>query len=302
MTDVTTPLRNGSVLVGVDGSDDSLRAVAWAAEQAAFERRPLVIMHCEETAILRDTAWLDAPPGIDHEKLAATLDRAGRAVLAEATRAAEAAAPDVAVSTVLTTRDPRAALIEPSEDARLVVVGSRGRGPLRSALLGSVSSSVAKQARCPVVVCRPGRPPGIQGVGRVVVGADGTVASRPVLDFAFAQASLRGLPLTVMHCFYTAVPDLRGDDQEELRLLLAESVAGLRETYPDVEVDLELACGLVDLCLTDRSPEADLLVVGRVTPRGWARFVHTSCAIAVLERARTTVAVVPESPPGKEQS
>jgi nucleotide-binding universal stress UspA family protein len=79
-----------------------------------------------------------------------------------------------------------------------------------------------------------------------------------------------------------------------MRLLLAESVAGLRETYPDVEVDLHLTRGLVDQVLADTAPGADLLVVGRRHQNAISRFFHGSMATAVLERAAGTVAVVPE--------
>jgi nucleotide-binding universal stress UspA family protein len=231
------------------------------------------------------------------------LQELSRATLTRAAERAAAEAPGIEVTTALVDLDPRVALEQLSTEAHLVVVGSRGRGPVESALLGSVSASLARHAHCPVIVCRP--PTGaIQGEARVVVGADGSPASRPVLEFAFAQASLHGLPLTVMHCFWDVVMSAAGPgavlpvdqaDLSDLRLLLAESVAGLSAKYPDVRVSQELARGLVDDCLADRTPDAALLVVGRSEVHGWARFLHTSCALAVLERAHTTVAVVPES-------
>jgi nucleotide-binding universal stress UspA family protein len=76
---------------------------------------------------------------------------------------------------------------------------------------------------------------------------------------------------------------------------LAESVAGFAEKYPDVEVTQELSRGLVDDCLVDHAPDAGLVVVGRSPASVWSRFLHASCALAVLERAHTAVAVVPES-------
>ena len=128
-----------------------------------------------------------------------------------------------------------------------------------------------------------------------------------MIEFAFRQASLRGLPLMVMHCFFDVVlaardsaaldPALEPAEVDDLRLLLAESVAGMREKFPDVEVDLRLAQGLVDQCLVDNAPQAELLIVGHSDPRGWSRFLNASCALAVLERATTTVVVVPEHPP-----
>jgi len=299
-TSPSSPLRPGSIVVGVDGSEDSARAVAWGARQAALEHRPLVLLHSADQPILHDSAWLNAPPGIDHVQLAEQLDRAAHAVLAEAARVAAEAAPTVETTTRQASQDARAALIDASRTAHLLVLGSRGRGPLRTALLGSVSARVSRHAHCPVVVCRPRRQEA-GAEGRIVVGADGTPASLPVLDYAFAQASFRGAPLTVMHCFFGVDIDAGSTDLDDLRVLLSQSVAGLREKYPDVTVRTELAVGLVDQCLTDRTPDADLIVVGRVLPSGWSRFVHFSCALAVLERAHTTVAVVPELPSEKEQ-
>jgi nucleotide-binding universal stress UspA family protein len=154
------------------------------------------------------------------------------------------------------------------------------------------------------VVCRP--PAEAAATSRIVVGADGSAASRPVLEFAFAQAALHGAPLTVMHCFWDAMVATQGagvlgaaevesEGMTDLRRLLSESVAGLAEKFPDVVVTQELARGLVDECLVDRTPVAGLIVVGRGHASVWSRFLHASCALAVLERARTTVAVVPES-------
>jgi nucleotide-binding universal stress UspA family protein len=289
------------VVVGVDGSEDSERAVTWAAEQATLERRALALVHCVEQSTLRDIAWTDRQ-SMNHEEFAAALRGLSRARLDNATENVALTAPGIDVVTALVDFDPRLALEQLSSEARLLVLGSRGRGPLKSALLGSVSTNLARHSRCPVVVCRPpGHNPA--PTQRVVVGADGSPASTPVLEFAFEQASLHGLPLTVMHCFWdvAAVTDPGvvttgpGDSLSDLRLLLAESVAGLAEKYPDVRTTQELARGLVDECLAERTPDAALVVVGRAALRGWSRFFHTSCALAVLERAHTNVAVVPES-------
>lgn len=292
----------GSIVVGVDGSEDSERAVRWAAEQALLERRQLALAHSTDHAALRNIPWLDRQ-SMNHQELSSALRAQSRATLARACELVAAAAPDVEVTTALIDIDPRMALEQLSAEAHLLVVGSRGRGPVRSALLGSVSASLARHAHCPLVVCRPTEDL-LPLESRVVVGADGSPASLPVLEFAFAQASLHAMPLTVMHCFWDVVAATAGPgvvplaeqaDLSDLRLLLSESVVGLAEKYPDVQVSQELARGLVDDCLSDCTPDAVLLVVGRTTASGWTRFLHMSCALAVLERAATTVAVVPES-------
>jgi nucleotide-binding universal stress UspA family protein len=182
-------------------------------------------------------------------------------------------------------------------------MGSRGRGPLRTILLGSVSSAVVKQAACPVVVCRP--PSGNGDRAGVVVGADGTPESVPVIEFAFEQASWRQLPLTVLHAYYDAVTAVSGlrrtsesvlaePDVVDLRLVLSESVAGLRERFPDVDVSLRLEHGLADeVLVSDHS--WDLVVVGRHPVDTVTRVLIGSIANSVLERADTTVAVVPQT-------
>jgi nucleotide-binding universal stress UspA family protein len=294
----------GSIVVGVDGSVGSDRAIDWAAQQAEVEHRRLVLLHSADPVVLHDPGWLDTHAA-ENASLATALDHAAHVMLRRARTRVGSIAPDLDVTPLLTPPGARENLVEASRHAHLVVLGSHGRGAIGSTLLGSVSASVAKQALCPVVVCRP---PARTPVGghRVVVGADGTPASRPVLDFAFAQASLVGAPLTVMHCFWDVLvatrgagvvteSDPEGSGLDDLRLLLSESAAGYAQTYPDVEVTLELGRGMVDECLAGRALGADLLVVGHAPLSGASRFFHTSCAIAVLERAHTSVAVVPEA-------
>jgi nucleotide-binding universal stress UspA family protein len=292
----------GSIAVGVDGSDDADRAVAWGVHQARLEGRTLALVHAADQHVLREPGWYGSE--IDMVSLVMAAERSAQRLLDVAARHARDLA-GVDVTTVLVHDDARQVLRRASEHAHLLVVGSRGRGPLRS-VLGSVSMWTTRHSRCPVIVCRPARGPGagvqahvpLPAKRGVVVGADGSRSSRPVLEFAFAQASLRREPLTVMHCFWDArssIDDIdRAGDLEELRLLLAESVAGLGEQFPDVTVTPRLARGLVDQCLLDRSPDASLLVVGRPRTRGVDRFLHSSCATAVLERSRIAVAVVPE--------
>jgi nucleotide-binding universal stress UspA family protein len=225
-------------------------------------------------------------------------------VSAEAVRRVRAAAPDVAVTGLTAAGDPRGILVELSRDAHLVVVGSRGRGTVRSMLLGSVSAAVSRLAMSPVVVCRP-RAEDHVGAG-VVVGADGTPESLPVIEFGFDQASRRGLPLTVVHCVWDVVAAVAGmrnvrvedldlGEGDDAHLLLAESVAGFSEKYPDVPVTLRVTHGLVDDVLGGLAPDWDLVVVGRHPLDTVGRLVTGSIATAVVERARTTVAVVPTS-------
>jgi nucleotide-binding universal stress UspA family protein len=304
---VTTGIAPGSIVVGTDGSDHAERAVVWAARQAQAEGRTLDVVHAFGRVGVGELAWLGTP-GLDQSVLARALREAGETLVAEAREVAVLEVPGLEVRTHVLETDARDALVEASSAAHLIVLGSRGRGPLRTLVLGSVSHSVARLARCPVVVCRPQEPRarGTREPREVLVGAEGTPASLPVIELAFRQASLHRRPLVVMHSFVDPTLEARSgegsapaepSDVVELRMLLSESVAGLREKYPDVEVDLRLSEGLVDQCLLAEAPDAELVVVGRSDVTGWSRLLYSSCALAVLERARTTVVVVPEQRP-----
>lgn len=288
----------GCIVVGIDGSGHADTALTWAAAQAHLERRPLLIVH---SAHLRDRRMLDALIG-GHDELSRAVDATATDLVETGAHLATTLQPGLDVRTMVVEDDPREALIAASREARLVVVGVRGLSRWRTALLGSVSSAVALQARCPVVVTS--RPVDDAHRG-VLVGADGTASTLPVMEFAFGQASLHQWPLTVLHCFWDIAGEIaygrmvRPDESgvEDLRMLLSESVAGLSERFPDVQVDLTLARGLVDVVLAERLAPYDLVVVGRHHPSVTSRLLNTTVTQAVLEHARGTVAVVPEASP-----
>jgi nucleotide-binding universal stress UspA family protein len=143
---------SGVIVVGVDGSRESKRAVAWAVEEAAAHGDALLLVHAwEYPAILTMTYGGEELPVYgrdDVEKLSGEL-------LERAAAEAREQAPVLAVSTRLVEGHAGAALVEASRYARLLVVGSRGLGGFRGMLVGSVSSSCAHHARCPVVIVPP---------------------------------------------------------------------------------------------------------------------------------------------------
>lgn len=137
---------DGPVVVGVDDSEQSLAAIAWAAGEAGRRGVPLVAVHA-----WRAWPWLtdslvgwsvqDASLGVGLEQMVKDL-----------------CAPYLADGQELVTRveigHPAVKLVEASDEASLVVIGSRGRGGVLGLLLGSTSREVMRQARCPVVVVR----------------------------------------------------------------------------------------------------------------------------------------------------
>jgi nucleotide-binding universal stress UspA family protein len=296
-TSMTTP-RQGSIVVGIDGSEGSARALSWGVEQARLENRPLTLLHSGGESLLRATLRLDAD-GIDHEALYDRLRTADLALMKRSAAAVTAAHPRLEVEVILVGTDPRTALVDASHRAHLVVLGSRGHGRVARMLLGSVSRYVAAHAVCPVVVCRG--PLGSGRPRRVVVGADWTPSSVPVTEFAFRQASNYGVPLTVVHALWLVPvslaerPLVSVDDKEGLGAMLSESVAGLREKYPDVTVLFELRRGMADDCLVQATPEDALLVVGRPEHDLVTKVLEGTTALSVVERSSGVVAVVPEA-------
>ncbi len=288
-----TEVPRDSIVVGIDGSEHADRAVDWAARQASLEQRPLVLLHAQAPPLPWGMRELDGIAALD------TIDVADGGLLEGAAVRARAVAPGLTLHAVHGGVDPREALLAASERAALLVLGSRGRGPVGRLLLGSVSVAVSTHSHCPVVVVRPDR---TTGTGRVVVAVDGSNASLPVLEFAFRHAALHQAPLSVVHCYFDVVArsmierrvpaDEPGVD--DLRLLLAESVAGFGERYPDVRLSLELDRGLVDQLLVGESLEADLVVVGRRDRSGLDRLFSSSVSTTIVERAHCPVAVVPE--------
>ncbi|HTW17226.1 MAG TPA: universal stress protein [Nocardioides sp.] len=285
----------GTVVVGVDGSEGAARAVRWAATEADLTRRPLVLVHAWT---LQGGTWLDQA-GIDHREVAKAIKADAEQLVRTVRDEVLAVRPHLTVHELVVQADAREAFEELSRTASMVVVGSRGRGPVRSLLLGSVSVAVSRQSHCPVVVVRPGIE---QATGGILVGVDGTPASQPALELAFREASLRELPLTVVHCFWDAqvatlpahqVPDDAMAAYADLELMVAASMSGLREKYPDVQVERVLWRGLVDEALVAASGGRDLTVVGLRRTNGLRSLIRVPVAPAVVERADGAVAVVP---------
>jgi nucleotide-binding universal stress UspA family protein len=135
------------IVVGVDGSEGSEKALRWAARQAELTGAKLeAVTGWEYPAFY---GWAPAmPEDYDYE------DLAGRAQ-AKAIDEVFGSSRPATLETQVVARHPALALVEASEGAELLVVGSRGYGGFADALLGSVSTYCVHHAHCPVVVIRP---------------------------------------------------------------------------------------------------------------------------------------------------
>jgi nucleotide-binding universal stress UspA family protein len=148
--------RRPAVVCGVDGSAQSAAAVAVAARLAGRLGARLVLAHVIDT---RGVGGVRTLGGGDAVPPQLGLPTGERVLAAEALLAhmADVAGVEGAERRVVTGfAADRLADLADEEGAELIVVGSRGRGPLKAAFLGSVSSSLMGVARCPVIVVPPG--------------------------------------------------------------------------------------------------------------------------------------------------
>ncbi|WP_169946399.1 universal stress protein [Microbispora sp. H11081] len=278
------------IVVGVDGSQAGLAAAAWAAREAALRRVPLRIANAIP-------AWAcSSTQEGRYASVAAWMRDGAAAVLAAAAERAGREAPEVEADTAILAGDPRPALIEAAADADLLVLGNHGLGGFRGLLLGSVAYGVAGHAPCDVVVVREGpaapRP-------EIVVGFDGSAASEKVLDFAFAEAALRGSGLRVVHAYspldagggFAPIPDDFDDEKIEARMV-KEALSGRRALYPDVKVVEEVVQSHPVDALRHASADAELLVIGSHGKGGFSGLLLGSVCQAMLQHARCPMAVV----------
>ncbi|MFD4469627.1 universal stress protein [Rhodococcus sp. NPDC058505] len=282
------------IVVGVDGSDTADAALQWAARTAAAHTAPLHLVAALPTPVVYGGALVASQQFYDD------LDaEANRTLTAAAARAREIA-PGVEVGTALHHGPPIPALLDRSESARMLVVGSRGLGAVRGALVGSVSTALATHSRCPVVVIPTADP---TPTGPVVVGVDGSPNSAPAIGAAFLEASLRTVPLVAVHAWSdvdfdtlpSAVEDLPWEGLiENEEATLAECLAGWRERFPDVEVQrIVVRDRAVDQLLT-QSRSAQLVVVGSHGRGGFRGMLLGSTSRALLHRVERPVMIVRE--------
>ncbi|MFF7644908.1 universal stress protein [Streptomyces canus] len=279
------------VVVGVDGSEPSLRAVDWASDEAVLRGVPL--------RIVNGCLW----ERYEGAALAHDLGGPSRALPQEvvqgAVRRAGVRHPDLKVTSEVVFEEPEYALVRESRGACALVTGTRGRGGMTEALLGSVSLTVAGHAHCPVIVVRSSHDnqarSGRQGL--VVLGAGGRTASA----FAFEEAARRGAAVEAIRAW--RCPARESTDHallagEPARLHEQQAVealdAALRDAPGTAELRRRTVEGPAGTVLVDASHHADLLVVGaRRRPRHFGlqlgRVAHR-----VLHHSACPVAIVPE--------
>ncbi|MCX5205620.1 universal stress protein [Streptomyces sp. NBC_00237] len=284
------------LIVGVDGSDPSLSALDWAADEAAARGVPLRVVHA-----WRWEQYASLEPGLGYSR--PSLQSYADDIAATAVERVERRQPAVPVTSTVVAEDPVFALARLAEAAEALVVGSRGHGELAELLLGSVSLGVAARAAVPVIVVRGAPRQETGAVRAVAVGVDEPDAAAPAMEFAFREALLRTVPVTVVHawrCPAQEVPDhpraasddhrRRAEGQVEGAL---KAVVHAHPEFADVTVRRDITEGTARSALLDASRTAGLLVVGARRRKGHLGMQLGLVNHGVLHHASCPVAVVP---------
>ncbi|MCT7355168.1 universal stress protein [Streptomyces sp. 15-116A] len=261
------------VVVGTDGSSSSRAAVETAAREALRRRAELRVVYALNWPVRPMYAPLDTTP----------LDR----LLAEAADRARSVAPEVAVTEAMVPGDTVSVLEAESRTAELLVLGARGAGGFLGLLLGSTAASVTAHSQCPVMVTREGS----ADTGPIMLCVDGSPAGERAIEFAFAEAALRGAEIDAVHVW---LPDYApaGTGVEGPERLLAQALAGHAERHPDVTVRREVASGEAREVLIEKSRSAQLVVVGARGRGGFTGLLLGSVSQALLHHAHSSVVVV----------
>lgn len=285
----------GAVVVGLDGSDKDDAATAFAAAEATRFKAPLHLLFAHEIHAGLVGAW---EAGFVPLGLEADVAEAGARILSRTAERLGAAWPEVAISTSEPWGTPAQALIDASEGARLVVVGSGRKGAVEKVLLGTTSLDTAMHARCPVAVV--GETP-THPAGPVVVGVDGSSHSSAAASVALEQAAARGVRVVVVTTWWLEVvegavvtePDTPEWSAVESRYrhVVEEALAPGRAAHPEVEVEVVIANARPVPTLLERARDASLLVVGSRGRGGFTGMALGSVSHKVLQRALCPVIV-----------
>ncbi|MFI1534644.1 universal stress protein [Streptomyces anandii] len=286
------------VTAGVDGSEESLAALAWAAREAVRRGLPLRVVQAWRFEV--HDAFDLGDREAQRELLRTAVDEAVRTVCERH--------PELTVTTDLVEGAAADALIAAAADAELLVLGSRGQGALVGFLVGSVGQQVIAEAARPVVLVRAGDEAAAEAGGReVVVGQHGAPEdSAEALRFAFETAAARGATVRAVRAW--TLPPVFAYSPGSLRLLdeagglepyekkgLAAALEPWRERFPSVPVVEHVEMGSAGQVLLSAAGHAQLLVVGRRARRTAVGARIGSVAHGMLHHAGCPVAVVPHT-------
>ena len=210
----------GRIVVGVEDTEESDHAIRWAAHNALARNKPLHLVHAFVWPLMG--VDVDPVPGVSGSGLKVAAQR----LLDEAAQIAHEVAPGCEVTTQIVDGRAVDVLIQQSETADALVVGSRGLGRFLSIIVGSTSSALLTRSKCSIVVVRGD----IAADGPVAVFYDGGTAFECALERAAEFAKVYGTGVRVIPSI--VIPE------EKWAGILESAQRHLREVAPEVDVEI----------------------------------------------------------------
>lgn len=288
-------INTGPIVVGVDGSEESSAALAWAVD-VAEEGQTLHVVHAFSPQAERALSSVQVDWMPERQHRARELDKSW---------VAHARDRGATAYTSLVDDDPAHALVAKASscNAAMIVIGPHGSGGHRS--LGRVARALLRALPVPIVIARPTRKTGDAG-HRVLAAVGYGDSVDPAIEWAAEFARLRGYQLELLHVvghrpivpvdspvdmlgsyfggetsFEWAVTELEGRAEE------------LRRRYPDLEISTIVERGSVIKHAVERSEEAAIVVLGKSHSESVTRNVVASRTLGIATQTKASVAVIP---------
>lgn len=289
------------IVVGIDGAETSGAALSWALQEATLRQVQLRLI----TAYNVPLPGYTASAGAYHEILDG-LRQAAELVVSEALETATGAGVDA--SAVIVESEPATALVQASETAGLLVVGSRGLGRFGSRLLGSVSGALPGHTHCPTVIIphpdarnrkhhRHMEQEPLPAATGVVAGIDGSAEAAAAALTAADYAQRRGLGLTLI---WARPPEsshlpwmLTEAEVAEFQSWTDNEAAWLKGHFPKLAVSAHFVERPPVEALSETSATAGLTVMGNRGRGGFAGLMMGSTSRSVVHHIRGPVMIVP---------
>lgn len=288
-----------NVVVGVDGSDEALEAVRWAAAQAERAEGELTIV-CAYSLASYSASAMDGGFAVVNEE---SLKQSAIHAVMEAAKEVRTAS--VPVATEVRLGDPVSVLTAISAESDLLVIGSRGRSGIAERLLGGTAFSVPALAECPVIVVPPHKAgKKFTPVERIVVGVDGSDVASAALMSAVDMGILWNSPVDAV----VAVPIATGSGVLSWLPVAVDRHAVIEDISKGLGMAVEQALdgrsfqvsehvldGSPAALLAEFSTAVDLVVVGTRGRGGFSGMLMGSTSQSVLQHSTCPVMTVPSN-------
>lgn len=269
-------------MVGVSGPAKTHPAIEWALSYAPSVQAEVELVH------VIDLSWRSTPEPFAEAALLAA-EQELRELAAKCT-----ARMGTPVHASVLVGHPAQLLVEHSADAEMLVLGSRRADTLGEYLFNTFAVRVAGRAAVSTIVV-----PHVTAEGRgIVAGIDGSEFSVAPLAFAAREADRLGESLLVVHSWHAPQPwggqpeGWPAEPEEEERRVLSEAVAGLAQSYPDLQVRSEVPFARAADALFEAARGARLLVVGSHGRHGFDKVWLGSTSEELVLAMPTAVAVI----------